>query len=301
MINPTAINEAVEELHTIRDMLRWAVSRFNESHLFYGHGTDNAWDEAVALVLHALHLPQDINPQILDANLTTQERRVITDFISRRINEKIPTPYLTHEAFFAGLSFYVDERVIIPRSAIAELIEQQFSPWVQPENVSNILDLCTGSACIAIACALTFPQARVDAVDISEDALAVAKKNIDRHNVSEQVNLIQSDLFEKLSNRKYDVIVSNPPYVNAEDMASLPSEYHHEPELALAAGQEGLDVVEQILQHAKKHLTPQGILIVEVGNSEKALIEKYPHVPFTWLDFQRGDGGVFLLTADQIL
>lgn len=289
----------IGELYTIRDFLRWAVSQFNEAGLFYGHGTDNSWDEALALILHSLHLPYDINPAVLDARLTLSEREKLSQLIQRRVQERIPTAYLTHEAWFAGLPFYVDERVLIPRSPIAELIENQFQPWLT-EPVDTILDLCTGSGCIAIACAKAFPESVVDATDISPDALAVAKINLLRHEVDEQVHLIQADLFDGLEEKQYDLIVSNPPYVNAIEMADLPAEFHHEPRLGLAAGEEGLDIVTRILQQAKKYLSPQGILVVEVGNSEYALSEKYPHAPFTWLEFQRGGGGVFLLTAEQL-
>ena len=288
------------DLLTIRDFLRWSTSRFNEAGLYFGHGTDSAWDEAVALVLHTLHLPHTIGSVVLDARLTPDERETLRSIIQRRIQERVPTPYLTHESWFAGLAFYVDERVLIPRSPIAELIENQFQPWIDAEGVDAILDLCTGSGCIAIACAKAFPDAAIDAVDISSDALAVAKINNARHQVEDQVNLIQSDLFENMPHKTYDIIVSNPPYVDAADMAALPSEFHHEPALGLAAGFDGLEIVEKILKHAKKYLSPHGILIVEVGNSEVALSEKYPELPFTWLDFERGDGGVFLLTAEQL-
>lgn len=289
------------DLKTIRDYLRWAMSRFNEAGLYYGHGTDSAWDEAVALVLHTLHLPHDVNPQILDACLTQHEREAVYRLILRRAQERIPVPYLTHEAWFAGMSFYVDERVLIPRSPIAELIENQFQPWVDPYLIHDILDLCTGSGCIAVACAKAFPEADVVASDISADALAVAKMNLLRQNVEDQIQLYQSDLFAKLPQKKYDIIVSNPPYVDAEDMNSLPAEYHHEPALGLAAGSDGLDVVVRILQQAPQYLNPQGVLIVEVGNSEYALADQYPDIPFTWLEFERGGGGVFLLTEKQLL
>jgi ribosomal protein L3 glutamine methyltransferase len=287
-------------LRTIRDFLRFAVSRFNEAGLVYGHGTDNAWDEAVALILPTLHLPHDIDRSILDARLTQTECEQISKLIQRRVSERLPVPYLTHEAWFAGLSFYVDERVLIPRSPIAELIENQFEPWVQAESVKTILDLCTGSGCIAIACAKAFPESKIDASDISADALAVAKINTLRHNVTDQITLHQTDLFTGLPATKYDIIVSNPPYVDVADMAALPSEYLHEPNIGLAAGEEGLDIVLQIIKTAHHYLNPQGILIVEVGNSEYALAEKLPHLPFTWLEFQRGGGGVFLLTAEQL-
>lgn len=289
-----------KELQTIRDFLRWATSRFNEASLYYGHGTDNAWDEAIALILHTLHLPHDIDPAVLDAHLTEKERTQLLQLIQRRINERIPVPYLTHEAWFTGLPFYVDERVLIPRSPIAELIENQFSPWIDPDQVHHILDLCTGSGCIAIASAKAFPDAMVDASDVSVDALAVAKMNVLRHQVEDQVNLIQSDLFNEIPQKKYDIIVSNPPYVDADDFSSLPEEYRYEPILGLKAGQDGLDMARVILQQAKRYLNPNGILIVEVGNSEVALAEQFPEIPFTWLEFQRGGGGVFLLRATEL-
>lgn len=292
--------QELTELHTIRDMLRFAVSRFYEARLFYGHGTDSAWDEAVSLILHALYLPHDINPQVLDARLTSIERQQVYQLLQRRIKERMPVPYLTHEAWFADLPFFVDERVLIPRSPIAESILNRFQPWIEEDQVHRILDLCTGSGCIAIACAKAFPDAEVVASDISEDALAVAKINVLRHNLEEQVILQQSDLFQSIPKQKFDIIVSNPPYVDAEDMLSLPDEYRHEPRLGLAAGQDGLDIVEKILKQASHYLNKDGILVVEVGNSERALIEKHPELPFTWLDFERGDGGVFLLRASEL-
>lgn len=288
------------ELQTIRDFIRFATSQFHQEGLYFGHGTDNAWDEAVALTLHTLHLPHNIDRAVLDANLTQEEKNKLLTLISMRVEKRIPVPYLTHEAWFSGLSFYVDERVLIPRSPIAELIENQFAPWIEPDQVHNILDLCTGSGCIAIACAKAFTDAQVDASDISNEALAVAKINVLRHFVADQVELLESDLFNGLPNKKYDIIVSNPPYVSAEEMSELPKEYHHEPRLGLAAGDDGLDIATRIIRDAVKYLQPHGILVVEVGNSEFSLAEKYPEIPFTWLEFERGGGGVFVLTAEQL-
>jgi ribosomal protein L3 glutamine methyltransferase len=293
--------EVSEELMTIRDCVRWACSQFQAAGLYYGHGTDNPWDEAVTLVLHALHLSHPADPHILDARLTRRERLVIAELFKRRIHDRIPVPYLTNQAWFGSLQLYVDERVLIPRSPLAETIEHQFSPWIEPDHVHRILDLCTGSGCIAFACAFAFPDAEVDAVDISPEALEVAHINRKNLGLETQVNLIKSDLFLGLKDQKYDVIISNPPYVDAADMAALPAEYHHEPALGLAAGKDGLDIVRKILKEATNHLTEKGILIVEVGNSEEALIQAFPEMPFTWLEFERGGGGVFLLTKEQLV
>jgi ribosomal protein L3 glutamine methyltransferase len=290
----------IHELLTIRDFLRWAVSRFNEAGLYYGHGTDSAWDEAVALVLHTLHLPHTIDQRMIDARLTRSEREAIYALIQRRITDRIPVPYLTHEAWFAGLSFYVDERVLIPRSPIAELIQNDFSPWIEIDSVNSILDLCTGSGCIAIACAKQFPHCEIDASDISQEALTVAKINSLRYEVEDQVHLYTSDLFNDLPQKKYDLIISNPPYVDANDMSTLPQEFLHEPHSALASGQDGLNATRIILKNAHRYLNSNGILIVEVGNSEEALSEQFPEIPFTWLEFQHGGGGVFMLTAEQL-
>lgn len=294
------VNDAIDELRTVGDMVRWGVSRFREAGLVFGHGTDNALDEAFYLVTHALHLPHDIPPYMIETRLTHEERKTVVELLQRRIDTRLPAPYLTHEAWFAGVAFYVDERVLAPRSPIAELIEAGFEPWIDSGQVHNILDLCTGSGCIGIASALAFPQARVDATDLSADALAVAQINVERHHVGDQLSLHEGDLFEGLEGRRYDIIVSNPPYVDAEDMAALPDEYRHEPELALASGQDGLDIVRRILRQAGQYLNPGGILIVEVGNSAAALVEAYPHAPFTWLEFERGGTSVFLLTEEQL-
>ncbi len=288
------------ELTTIKDFIRFAATSFNQADLYFGHGTDSAWDEAAALVLHSIKLPHDIHPSAMDAHLIESERKQLFDLIHERIEKRIPLPYLTHEAWFSGLSFYVDERVLIPRSPIAELIERQFQPWIAVNKVHDILDLCTGSGCIAIACASYFPDAQIDASDVSPDALAVAKINVLRHHLEGQVELIHSNLFEQLPQKKYDIIISNPPYVSADEMLALPKEYHHEPALGLEAGQLGLDIVTRILDQAKQYLHPHGILITEVGNSEYALAEAFPHVPFTWIECERGGGGVFMLTAEQL-
>lgn len=288
------------DLKTIRDFIRFAMSQFNAAGLYYGHGTDNAWDESIALILHTLHLPHDIDPMILDAHLIEEEKEKIYHLINQRVEKRIPVPYLTHEAWFAGLPFYVDERVLIPRSPIAELIKNNFQPWVDPDEVQHVLDLCTGSGCIAIACAKAFPGVEVDASDISPDALAVAKINALRHAVEDQVHLYESDLFTSLQKKQYDIIVSNPPYVSTEEMFTLPNEYKHEPGLGLAAGTQGLDIAIRILREASLYLAANGILIIEVGNSEYSLTETYPTIPFTWLEFQHGGGGVCMLTAEQL-
>lgn len=294
------VDEAVNELHTIQDMLRWAVSRFSAAGIWYGHGTDNPWDEAVQLVLPTLWLPLDIPEDMRHARLTASERHRIVERVIRRVNERIPVAYLTNKAWFCGHEFYVDERVLVPRSPIGELIENRFAGLI-PGQPQHILDMCTGSGCIAIACAYAFPEAEVDAVDISHDALAVAEQNIEEHGLLHHVTPIRADLFRNLPPVKYDLIVTNPPYVDAEDMGDLPGEYHHEPELGLAAGSDGLKLVRRILACAPDYLSEQGVLICEVGNSMVHMIEQYPDVPFTWLEFDNGGDGVFMLTRDQIV
>ena len=288
-----------KELLTVRDYIRWGASRFNEAGIYLGHGTDNAWDEATQLVLHTIHLPWDINPEVLNARLCLEERRALINVIERRVNERIPAAYITGEAWFAGLKFKVDERVLVPRSPIAELIEKGFEPWL-PAEPERVLDLCTGSGCIGIACSYAFPEASVDLADISTDALAVAEENIRAHHLQNRVRALQSDLFSGLSGERYDLIVSNPPYVNAEDLASMPEEYHAEPEIALGSGADGLDFTRRLLAEAGDYLTENGVLIVELGNSWISLEETFPQLPVTWLEFEHGGHGVFLLTAGQL-
>jgi ribosomal protein L3 glutamine methyltransferase len=291
--------EAIEQLHTIADFVRWGASLFSEAGLCFGHGTDNAMDEASYLVLHALHLPAHLPDYQRMARLTEREKEAVVDLLLRRVQQRRPAPYLTHEAWFAGLKFYVDERVLVPRSPLAEIIDQRFAPWLECEP-DRVLDLCTGSGCIAIACAYAFRDAEVDAADISLDALEVAMINIQAHELKGHVHAVHSDLFAALEGRCYDLIVSNPPYVATAEMERLPVEYRHEPAHALEAGDDGLDYVVRILRRAAAHLTEGGLLVVEVGGSAQALQRRLPHLPFVWLEFQRGGDGVFLLTAQQL-
>ncbi len=289
------------ELETLRDLLRFAVSRFNEAGLFFGHGSDNAWDEAVYLLLRGLHLPLDRLEPFLDARLTRAERTTLLTLISRRIDERLPAAYLTNEAWLGGYCFYVDPRVIVPRSFIAELLGEQLSPWIDdPEAVTTVLDLCTGSACLAIIAAHVFPAAQVDAVDVSADALAVARRNVADYDLAERVHLVQGDLFGAIENRRYDLILANPPYVNAASMPTLPAEYLREPALALAGGEDGLDLVRGILADARRHLRARGVLVVEIGHNRAALEAAFPQTPFTWLETSAGDPFVFLLQRDEL-
>lgn len=291
-------NALTTRLRTVRDYIRWAVTQFHGAGLFFGHGTDNAWDEARQLVLGALHLPYEIADSYLDCRLEDDEQVNLRELLRLRIEERVPAAYLLGEAWFCGLPFIVDERVLIPRSPIAELIDQHFAPWL-PKEPTRILDLCTGSGCIGIACAYEFPEAEVVLGDLSFDALEVANQNIERHELGERVYTVQGDGFAGLPGQRFDLIVSNPPYVDAEDFADMPPEYQHEPELGLACGDDGLDLVRRMLAEAADHLNEQGVLIVEVGNSQVHVEALYPEVDFTWLEFSRGGHGVFLLGAKQ--
>lgn len=295
------IDDALAELITIHDWLRFAVSQFNAADIYFGHGTDNPWDEAGVLMAHTLHFTHLAEPALLQTRLTRNERRQFIELLQARIEQRVPAAYLTQHAFFAGLPFYVDERVLVPRSPIGELIVQQFGSWFAVNPPQRILDLCTGSGCIAIACAHYMPDAEVDAVDISEDALMVADLNISQHQLEDRVFPILSDGYDALPGQQYDLIVTNPPYVDAEDMADLPEEYHHEPELGLASGVDGLALTMRILREAADHLTDDGVLICEVGNSMVALAERLPAVPFDWIQFKNGGIGVFALTKAQLL
>jgi len=285
---------------TVRDFILWAERRFAKAGLYFGHGTDNARDEAVWLVISTLHIPYDDLDAQAEQQLSETEQREVRELIETRIRTRKPLAYLLHEAWFAGLKFYVDERVIVPRSLIGDFIPEQFQPWIDPARVHRILDLCTGSGCIAIAAALAFPQAQVDGADISTDALAVARINVEQHGLGARVQLVQSDLFQGLAGRRYDLILTNPPYVDAADMAALPDEYRHEPTLALASGEQGLNAIIRILAQAPAHLEPGGTLVAEVGNSHAALAERFPGVPFVWLTSASGDESVFLLSAGEL-
>lgn len=293
-------DEAVNELYTIQDMLRWTVSRFIAADIYCGHGTDNPWDEAVQLVLPTLYLPLDLPVDMRHSRLVSSERQRIVERVIRRVNERIPIAYLTNKAWFCGHEFFVDERVLVPRSPIGELVNNRFAGLIS-QTPKHILDMCTGSGCIAIACAYAFPEAEIDAADISSEALAVTERNITEHGLQQQVTPILSDLFRSFPPMQYDVIVTNPPYVDEEDMSDLPQEFRFEPELGLAAGYDGLSLVHRILACASDYLTDHGILICEVGNSMVHLIAQYPDIPFTWIEFANGGDGVFMLNKQQLL
>lgn len=291
-----------DDLHTVRDWLRLAVSAFNEAKLSFGHGSANAYDEAAYLILHSLHLPLDTLTPFLDARLTEKEKNALRALLKQRVEKKIPAAYLTHEAWLGSFRFYVDERVIVPRSFVAELLETQLMPWVEnPEAVTRVLDLCSGSGCLAILAAHAYPNAEVDAVDISPGALEVAQRNVTDYDLNGRISLIESNLFANLQGKKYDVIISNPPYVDAASVASLPKEYLHEPKLALGSGADGLDATREILKHAAAHLNPGGVLIVEIGHNRDALEAAYPKLPFTWLEVSAGDEYVFMLHRKDLI
>ena len=292
---------ATHNLCTVRDFLRFAVSRFNQAKLFFGHGSSDAYDEAIYLILHTLHLPLDRLDPFLDARLTDMECAEVLNIIQQRVEQRMPAAYLTHEAFLGDFSFYVDERVIVPRSFIAELLLEQLAPWIaEPDEIGSVLDLCTGSGCLAILAAHAFPYASVDAVDLSPDALAVAERNVADYDLQDRVHLIESDLFAKLNGRQYDLIISNPPYVDAASVTVLPQEYLHEPKLALGSGHDGLDATRIILKHAAQHLTENGVLVVEIGHNRETLEAAYPNLPFTWLDVSAGDQFVFMLHRNDL-
>ncbi len=295
-------NHASSELRTVRDLLRFAVTRFEEAGLFYGHGSDNAWDEAAYLVHHALHLPLERIDAFLDARLTQAEREAVLAMLRRRVEERVPAAYLTGEAFLGPYRFRVDERVIVPRSFIGELmLDGDLAPWIDdPEAIGNVLELCTGSGCLAIVAAHVFPNAKVDAVDLSTDALEVARLNVADYGLEDTVTLYHSDLYQALPQKRYDLILSNPPYVNAPSMATLPEEYRREPEMALAGGEDGLDLVHTILREAPRFLTENGLLVVEIGHNRDDLEAAYPDTPFTWLETESGNEFVFLLPAADL-
>jgi ribosomal protein L3 glutamine methyltransferase len=289
------------ELLTVRDLIRYGVSRLNAGQVSFGHGSDNAWDEAVYLVLHGLHLPLDTLDPFLDARVLPDEREHVLALLDRRVRERVPAPYLTNEAWLRGRRFYVDNRVIVPRSPIAELLDESLAPWVSdPEAVEHVLDMCTGSGCLAVLSALAFPFAHIDGVDISASALEVAMHNVGAYNLHDRVFLHCSDLFEKLSPREYDVIICNPPYVNAGSMDALPAEYRHEPEMALAGGDDGMDLVRRILKDAPAYLKPRGILVLEIGHERHHFETAFPELEPVWLDSTEASDQIMLITREQL-
>ena len=293
-------DKVAHELHSIQDFLRWTYSVFNRADIYYGHGYDNAWDESLQLVLGGLQLPLDLPTELFQSRLTPSEKETLVQLVLARIQQRVPVAYLTNSAWFCGHEFYVDERTIIPRSPISALIQDRFEGLLDAVP-QRILDLCTGSGCIAIACAYAFPEAEVDAVDLSFDALNVAEINIERHQLTHRVFPIQSDLFANIAGQKYDLIVTNPPYVDEEDLAEMPEEFHFEPEPALGSGMDGLDITKQILKLAPNYLTENGLLVCEVGNSMVSLIEQYPEVPFKWVELKNGGLGVFALHYKELV
>jgi ribosomal protein L3 glutamine methyltransferase len=294
--------ENPNELSTVRDWLRFTVSAFNEAKLSFGHGSASAYDEAAYLILHTLHLPLDTLDPFLDAKLIVEEKNTLLAMLEQRVTKRIPAAYLTHEAWLGDFRFYVDKRVIVPRSFIAELLREQFAPWIDNEKiVANVLDLCTGSGCLAILAAHAFPDADVDAVDISSDALEVSRRNIADYGLEDRINIIQSDLFANLQGKQYDIIISNPPYVDAPSMTALPPEYRHEPQFALGSGADGLNATREILKHAADYLNPNGFLVVEIGHNRPVLEAAYPDLPFIWLEVSAGDDFVFMLRREDLV
>ena len=288
-------------LSTICDFTRWAMTEMTKNDVSLGHGTADYWEEASVLVMRTLGLPFEKLEAFWNAKLTPSEIEEVTENIERRVKDKVPLAYLIHEGWLSQQCFYVDERVLIPRSYIAELLKDELAPWVSnPDNVTSVLDLCTGSACLGIIAAEVFPNAKVDCVDISKDALEVAKINVQRYGMQDRIELIESDLFNNLGDRQYDVIISNPPYVTQEAMDNLPGEYRHEPALALGAGDDGLDIVRRLMTDSKAHLTNRGVLVVEVGDGRQACEAAYPKVPFTWLATENEDAMVYLLRKDEL-
>ena len=298
----TVYAQATQELHTIRDWLRFAVSQFENSDIFYGHGTDNSYDEAVWLIMSALHLPMETLNNFIDARLTKPERDKLAQFIEQRITKHTPTAYLLKEAWLQGFKFYVDERVLIPRSFIAELLANDLSPWVEfPEMIESAADICTGSGCLGVLLANSFPNAAIDVIDISQDAIDVCNINIAKYGLENQITAIKSDMFSALAGKKYDIIISNPPYVDAPSMAALPAEYQNEPQLALGSGTAGLDHTHTLLREAASYLNDDGLLVVEIGHNREALEAAYPNTMFNWLETSSGNAFVFLLTKEQLI
>jgi len=289
-----------QELQSLRDYLRWTLSEMHRHQVYFGHGHVDAWNEALQLVFNAVDLPWDSSLELLDSRLLDKEKVQIESFVYQRCNERRPLPYITGEAWFMGIPFNVDERVLIPRSPTAQLIEEGFQPWLGEVDVERVLDLCTGSGCIGIACAAVFDQAEVDLVDLSAEALDVAETNIARHELQERVRTVQSDLFNNLEGEVYDLIITNPPYVDQDDLDSMPAEYQHEPELALGSGPDGLDITRRILREAGRHLSEQGLLVCEVGNSEVHLMQAYPELPLIWVELEEGGNGVFVIDAPTL-
>jgi len=289
-----------DELKTIRDLIRWGTSEFNRNGIFTGHGTENTQDEALALVLHALALDYSISENTLDCRVTSQEKDAIINLIRQRITSRKPLSYLTGHARFAGLDFIVNENVLVPRSPFAELIDGSYYPWIEPEQISTALDLCTGSGCIGIATAYYLPHIQMTISDISEKALEVARQNIRQHRLEYRVTAIHSDLFKNIPDSRFDLIVSNPPYVPTAEYDALPAEYHQEPRLGLESGEDGMDIVSKILRQAASYLTDNGVIIMEVGASAELLMKKYPDVQFNWIEFEMGGDGIFVMTREEL-